>query len=86
MIEFHFVGTPFPDPQEQQRDKERFIEKLGPFRQEFEDENGVVTFDYSRPDDDKHAVSFNLRKNPAKLGDFISRWNIYIGGLKGDTA
>jgi hypothetical protein len=81
MITFHFTGDPFPSLEEQQAAKEFFIEKLGPFKEEFEEKNGIVTFDYSYPATDNRRISFDIDGNYS-LGDFIGRWNIFIKSLK----
>ncbi len=77
MIQFNFTGDPYPSPDEQQRAKEFFIEKLGPFKEEFENSGGSVVFNYSFPDTDNRRISFNVDNNH-NLSDFIIRWNEYI--------
>lgn len=81
MIQFNFTGDPFPSPDEQQRAKELFIDKLGPFKEEFENSGGSVVFNYSFPDTDNRRISFNLDNNHS-LSDFIIRWNEYIVSIR----
>jgi hypothetical protein len=75
MIQFSFTGEPLPSINQQEKDKESFIQKLGPFKEEFEEKNGTVLFNYSFPTDSKDRISFNLNGD---LQDFIIRWNRYI--------
>jgi hypothetical protein len=81
MIQFYFTGYPYPSFEEQKSAKELFIEKLGPFVEEFENSGGVVTFNYSFPDTDNRRISFNIENNHS-LSDFIIRWNEYIRSLQ----
>jgi hypothetical protein len=79
MITFYFTGEPFPSLEEQRAAKEFFIEKLGPYKKEFESKNGTVTFNYSYPATDNRRISFNI---DGSLSDFIRRWNEYIKTLQ----
>jgi len=81
MILFHFTGDPYPSSEEQQRAKTAFIDKLGPFKDEFENSGGVVVFNYSFPDTDNRRISFNV-DNDHSLSDFIIRWNEYIVSIR----
>ena len=53
------------------------MDKLGPFKEEFENSGGSVVFNYSFPDTDNRRISFNVDNNH-NLSDFIIRWNEYI--------
>lgn len=77
MIQFYFAGDPYPSFEEQQSAEIFFIDKLGPFKEEFENSGGIVTFNYSFPDTDNRRISFNVDNNH-NLSDFIIRWNEYI--------
>lgn len=86
MIQFHFTGHAYPSIQQQQKDKALFIDKLGPFKDEFDAKGGIVTFNYSVPATDNHRISFVFSgKHTGELSNFIIRWNEYIRSLKGDT-
>jgi hypothetical protein len=86
MIQFHFTGYPYPSLQQQNKDKAFFLEKLGPFKDEFDTKDGIVTFNYAVPDTDEHRISFVFSgKYEGQLTDFIIRWNKYIRSLKGDA-
>jgi len=78
MIDFIFTGSPYPTLEQQAEDRAFFLDKLGPFKEEFDTKEGVVTFNYSQPADSLNRIAFNLRADPGGLGDFISRWNRYI--------
>ena len=82
MIQFHFTGNPFPSIQEQQEDRVFFLEKLGPFTEEFDSKDGTVTFNHSFPSTDSRRVEYYFGKssNPTDLIDFIGRWNRFNGG------
>jgi hypothetical protein len=82
MIKFNFIGNPYPSLQEMQRAETNFIEKLGPFKEEFENRGGVVTFNYSIPENDEKRITFNLTSG--ELSDFIRRWNEYNKKVRGD--
>ena len=77
MIEFNFIGDPYPTHEEQQNSIDRFIEKLGPFKEEFEQSGGTVVFNSNYPKTDNRSVSFNVDNNH-DLSSFIIRWNEYI--------
>lgn len=81
MIQFYFTGDPYPSLEEQQSAKNLFIEKLGPFKEEFENSGGSVVFNYSFPDTDNRRISFNVDNNH-NLSDFIIRWNEYIVSIR----
>lgn len=81
MIQFNFTGSPYPSFDEKENAKKLFIEKLGPFKDEFEQKDGIVTFNYSFPDTDERRISFVLG-NQYSLPDFIIRWNEYIKTLQ----
>ena len=83
-MQFNFVGEPNPTFEEQQRAKQFWLDKLGSFKEEFDEKNGIVTYNYSSPDTDERRISFVLGGN-FNLSDFIIRWNEYIRSLKGDT-
>ena len=81
MIQFNFTGDPYPSPDEQQRAIQFFINKLGPFKEEFENSGGSVVFNYSFPDTDNRRISFSVDNNH-NLSDFIIRWNEYIVSIR----
>jgi hypothetical protein len=81
MIQFNFTGEPYPSLEEQQRAINFFIDKLGPFKEEFENSGGSVVFNYSFPDTDNRRISFNVDNNH-NLTDFIIRWNEYIVSIR----
>lgn len=81
MIQFNHVGNPYPSFEQQEESKAFFIDKLGPFKEEFKNSGGVVTFNYSFPDTDNRRISFNV-DNDHSLSDFIIRWNEYIRTLQ----
>ena len=81
MIQFNFTGDPYPTFEEQQRAKQFFIDKLGVFKEEFENSGGSVVFNYSFPDTDNRRISFNVDNNH-NLSDFIIRWNEYIVSIR----
>jgi hypothetical protein len=80
MIQFHFTGHPYPSLYQQRKDKELFLHKLGPFKDEFDANDGVVTFNYTFPETDTQRISFVFGGNHAgELSGFIVRWNDYKG-------
>lgn len=85
MIQYNFTGEPYPTIEEQQRAKQIWIDKLGPFADEFNEKDGIVTFNYSYPDTDKRRISFVFGQPQHSLSDFISRFNDYIRETHGDT-
>lgn len=85
MIQFNFTGNPYPSLQEQQADKAFFLDKLGPFKDEFDAKDGFVIFDYSYPDTSTSRISFVLGPGYHDLSDFIVRWNQYITGIKANA-
>ncbi len=76
MTQFNFIGEPHPSLVEQQKAIEHFNSALGPFKEEFEQSGGVVTFNYSFPDTDNRRISFNL-DNDHDLVSFFIRWQEY---------
>jgi len=80
MIQFNFTGTPYPSLQEQEDAKNRFLEKLGPFKDEFDANDGIATFNYSYPDTDNRrwSVVFGKVGSTTDIWEFIDRWNKYI--------
>jgi hypothetical protein len=87
MIQFNYTGTPYPSIREQQDSKAAFLEKLGPFTNEFDEKGGIVTFNYSFGPSDMNRTAFSLgkSKDDAELGNFIGRWNEHIRSLYGDV-
>ncbi|HXC04182.1 MAG TPA: hypothetical protein VNZ86_05475, partial [Bacteroidia bacterium] len=87
-IQFNYTGNPYPSLQEQQKDKTFFLDKLGPFKDEFDAKDGIVTFNYSYQDTDNNRIAFVLGKTTraGELSDFIIRWNEYIRGLQGNAS
>jgi hypothetical protein len=83
MIQFNYSGDPYPSFEDMQASKKFFLEKLGPFKDEFEQKHGIVTFNYSYPDTDKRRIAFVLGEN-YDLSDFTIRWNEYILSHKDD--
>ena len=81
MIQFNFTGDPYPSLEEQEDAKKFFLDKLGPFKEEFENSGGTVTFNYSFADTDNRRISFNIANNH-NLADFIIRWNEYIRSIQ----
>jgi hypothetical protein len=81
MIQFNFTGNPYPSFEEQEESIKLFIEKLGPFKDEFEQSGGTVVFNSSYPKTDNRSISFNVDNNHS-LSDFIIRWNEYIRGIQ----
>lgn len=77
MIHFSFTGNPFPSHEEQQRATNFFIDKLGPFKQEFEKSGGFVLFDYTFPKTDNRRITYNVAPG-YNISDFTIRWNEYI--------
>jgi hypothetical protein len=86
MIQFHYMGSPYPSFQQQQEDKVFFLEKLGPFKNEFDAKDGIVTFNYSYPPTDNNRIAFVLGPGHNDLSDFIVRWNQYIASIKGNAS
>lgn len=77
MIQFNYTGDPFPTFEQQLKSKNDFIDKLGDFKDEFEQKGGIVTFNYSVPPEDDRRIAFVLSAEH-DLFDFIRRWNDYI--------
>ena len=81
MIEFNFIGDPYPTLEEQQNSIDRFIEKLGPFKEEFEQSGGTAVFNSNYQKTDNRSISFNV-DNDHDLSNFIIRWNEYIVSIR----
>jgi hypothetical protein len=86
MIQFNFTGSPYPSFQQQEEDKTFFLDKLGPFKNEFDAKEGIVTFNYSYPPTDTNRIAFVLGPGQDGLSDFIVRWNEYIRGRYGNAS
>ncbi|HEV3412094.1 MAG TPA: hypothetical protein VG101_06430 [Puia sp.] len=86
MIQFIFTGEPFPSLQQQEEAKADFIKKLGPFKEEFDEQDGIVTINYSYSQADTRRWQYNLGKstNPMELIDFIDRWQRHGGNVNGN--
>jgi hypothetical protein len=74
MIQFTYSGN--PSLEELQTAKQSFIEKLGDFKNEFEEKNGTVHINFNLPLEDEKRFTFNLGEI-YELHDFIARWNQY---------
>lgn len=85
MIQFNYTGDPYPSSEQKQIDKEFFLNKLGPFKDEFDQKGGIVTFNYSYPDTDENRMTFVI-KEQYDLFDFTSRWNEYIISIRESNA
>jgi magnesium-transporting ATPase (P-type) len=81
MIQFNFIGDIYPTFEEQQNSIDRFIEKLGPFKEEFEQSGGTVVFNSNYPNTDNRSITFNVDNNHS-LSSFIIRWNEYIVSIQ----
>ena len=75
MIQFNFTGHPSVEAQE--KAKEYFIEHLGPFKDEFDEKGGIVTYNYEYPE--KYKDQYNYVLSPEhSLPDFIFRWDAFL--------
>jgi hypothetical protein len=77
MIQFIYTGDANISMDEIEASKQAFIDKLGDFKEEFEEKNGIATINFGVPVDDENRVHFVL-DNKYSLPDFIQRWNQYI--------
>ena len=73
MIEYTFEGEPYPSHDERERMRMSFEEKLGPFKEEFEQSEGYATLNANGD------IYFGIKKGDQS--DFIDRWNEYIRNL-----
>ena len=74
MINFYFTGYPYPSFEQQENDRAYFLEKLGQLKDEFNEKNGKVIFNYSFPDTDNRRIEFEI-DSEYDLPDFIIRFN-----------
>ncbi len=57
MIQFNFFGDPYPTFEQMQESKTNIIDKLGPFKDEFEQKGGIVTFNFYFPETDTRRIT-----------------------------
>lgn len=76
MIQVYFTGDPYPSLEEQEKATNLFIEKLGPFKDEFVNSGGVAVFNYSFPSTDNRRISLSF-SDEYNLPDFIGRFQVY---------
>ena len=81
MIQFNFFGDPYPTFEQMQELKSNFIDKLGPFRDEFEQKGGIVTFNFYYAETDTRRITLNVR-DVQSLPDFTIRWNEYTRNIQ----
>jgi hypothetical protein len=81
MIQFNYSGDTYISFEEKKHAKDLFIEKLGPFKDEFESKDGTVIINFNEPIDSMRYYGFNVGQNHS-LWDFISRWNQYILSIR----
>lgn len=60
MINFYFTGYPYPSFEQQENDRAYFLEKSGQLKDEFNEKNGKVIFNYSFPDTDNRRTEFTI--------------------------
>lgn len=75
MIHFSYTNDNNVSLDERGNAESIFIEKLGPFKDEFEQKNGVVRIDFL----DKENIGYHF--DLENRHDFIRRWNEYIHQL-----
>jgi hypothetical protein len=80
MTDFVYIGNENKTFDEIELSKSAFIDKLGPFKDEFDQYDGTVTINFNLPPDDENFYQFGFRKQH-NLSDFIRRWNDYIRSL-----
>jgi hypothetical protein len=76
MTQFIFIGEPYPSPSEQEESIASFYNKLGPFKEEFDQSGAVVTFNYSFPETDTNRATFSFDKDH-DVSNFILRVQEY---------
>lgn len=81
MIQFNFTGEPYPTFKEQQNSIDRFLKKLGTFKDEFEQSGGIVIFNSSYAEIDNRSITFTV-DNKHSLSDFINLFNKYIDSTR----
>ena len=74
-MQFHFTGNPTNEQIE--KAKQDFIKLLGPFKDEFEEKGGFVTYNHNYPESHSNQYDFVLA-NPTLLNDFMVRWDKYL--------
>jgi hypothetical protein len=76
MIQFQYEGKATHEQREAA--KQFFLNKLGVFRDEFDEKNGFVTVDFNSPPDDPDRFKFTVAQQ-YNLSDFIMRFNEHYG-------
>jgi hypothetical protein len=74
MITYSFSNDENTSTHERQQAKADWLDKLGKFKDEFDEKNGFVNINFAMPLDDDRYFSFNLSE-PHDLSDFINRFN-----------
>lgn len=73
MVTFNFIGG-YPSIQEENQIKEKFLQGLAEFREEFEAKEAFVTINLKANRDSSDFAHFTFGKEPDSLIDFISRF------------
>ncbi len=75
MIDFHFVNDNNITLERKQEAKANFLRLLGDFKDEFDENNGDVTIDFSITDkDDTRFYNYTFPNHD--VTDFIRRWRL----------
>lgn len=77
MITYSYLNDANISVQQREEAKASWIDKLGIFKDEFDNKDGFITIDFSMPLDDDRYFSFTLSE-PHDLSDFIARFNAWV--------
>ncbi len=75
MIRWGYKNADGVSPERIEEAKQIFIRKIGPYKQEFEDNEGYVEIIFDGPPEVGAKYSFQVKEN---LSDFIKKVNLYI--------
>lgn len=77
MITFTYSNAENVSLEEIEYSKNAFIDRLGIFKDEFDNKNGHVNIDFAAPIDSNSYFSFSVSP-PHSISEFIFRWNEWI--------
>lgn len=80
-MQFSYSGKDNISLEEIQEIKQDWIDKLGPFTDEFDTHNGFIHVNLDKQKDDPNYYSFSL-PDEYSLSDFIIRFNEYVKTLR----
>lgn len=73
MMQFIFTNDQGITGEQKEDAKKAWIDKLGIFREEFEEKNGFITIDFVKAKDDRNYFVFTFPEH--SISDFVQRFN-----------